>query len=223
MFWPFPFFLVFHELTTYLGSNAAIGGHNIQSWPRGFKPKSSGWVSKKAFLFYLFPFQGHTCGTWKFPAYTAACSNAGSLTHGARPGIEPIASQTVCWVLNLLSHNENSQESFLVLSVLRPHSVPWLRGPCMSCVSAHTHTHTHFLKNTKMVFIICDHMLNTDISSPYPKRLFLLQTPFRPQESTLPHPLPCFLETILSLETVPDDFGDERRFWNQEGINGKRA
>ena len=43
--------------------------------------------------------------------YTAACGNAGSLTHWARPGIKPIFSQRLCWVLNLLSHNGNSNLS----------------------------------------------------------------------------------------------------------------
>ena len=40
--------------------------------------------------------------------YTAACSNARSLTHWARPGIQPASSQTLCWVLNLLSYNRSS-------------------------------------------------------------------------------------------------------------------
>ena len=32
--------------------------------------------------------------------YTTACGNARSLTHRARPGIEPTSSRTLCWVLN---------------------------------------------------------------------------------------------------------------------------
>ena len=32
-------------------------------------------------------------------------SEAGSLTHWARPGVEPTFSWTLCWVLNPLSHN----------------------------------------------------------------------------------------------------------------------
>ena len=40
--------------------------------------------------------------------YTAACSNSGSLTCWARPGIKPSSSQTLCQVLNLLSHSRNS-------------------------------------------------------------------------------------------------------------------
>ena len=39
--------------------------------------------------------------------YTTAPSNARSLTHWARPGIEPASSRTLCWVLSLLSHNRN--------------------------------------------------------------------------------------------------------------------
>ena len=42
-----------------------------------------------------------------------ACSNAGSLTHWARAGIQPASSQRQSWVLNLLSHNRNSLFSFL--------------------------------------------------------------------------------------------------------------
>ena len=43
-------------------------------------------------------------------------------------------------------------------------------------------------------------MLNT--SNPWPRHLFLLPTPFRPQGNTLPYPLPCFPEAILSLEIL---------------------
>ena len=32
--------------------------------------------------------------------YTTACGNARSLTHRARPGIEPTSSRILCWVLN---------------------------------------------------------------------------------------------------------------------------
>ena len=46
------------------------------------------------------------------PYYAAVCGNAGSLTHQARPGIEPASSRTLYWVLNLLSHNRNSVFSF---------------------------------------------------------------------------------------------------------------
>ena len=35
--------------------------------------------------------------------YATLCGNA-----GVRPGIEPASSMTLCWVLNLLSHNGNS-------------------------------------------------------------------------------------------------------------------
>ena len=39
-------------------------------------------------------------------AYTAALGNARSLSHCVRPGIESESSQTLCWVLNPLSHRE---------------------------------------------------------------------------------------------------------------------
>ena len=72
----------------------------------------------------LNPPHGHTCGIWKFPSYgsnwSCGCglcynhSNSGSLTHWARPGIEPTSSGRLCWVLNLLSHSVNS--TYLVFS-----------------------------------------------------------------------------------------------------------
>ena len=63
-----------------------------------------------------------SCSCWPMPqpqpwqhriraasaTYAAACNNAGSLTHWARPGIEPASSRIPCQVLNSLSHNENS-------------------------------------------------------------------------------------------------------------------
>ena len=48
--------------------------------------------------------------------YAAACSNTGSLTHWARPGIEPTSSQRLCWVLSLLSHSGNSIPLFSVIA-----------------------------------------------------------------------------------------------------------
>ena len=44
----------------------------------------------------------------------AVCSDPGSLIHSVRPGIKPTSPQTLCWVLNLLSHKGNSDtNSFL--------------------------------------------------------------------------------------------------------------
>ena len=40
--------------------------------------------------------------------YAAACSNIRSLTHRARPGIEPSSSQTLWQAINPLSHKGNS-------------------------------------------------------------------------------------------------------------------
>ena len=45
--------------------------------------------------------------------YAAACCNAGSLTHWVRPGNEHASSQTLCWVLNPLSHNGNFKRFFV--------------------------------------------------------------------------------------------------------------
>ena len=41
--------------------------------------------------------------------YATACSNPGSLTHWARPGIKPASSQSLCQVLNPVSHSGNSK------------------------------------------------------------------------------------------------------------------
>ena len=41
--------------------------------------------------------------------YTEAFDDDEPLTHWARPWIEPESSQTLCWVLNSLSHNGNAR------------------------------------------------------------------------------------------------------------------
>ena len=47
------------------------------------------------------------CGIWAaFATYTTAHSNAGSLTHWARPRIKPVSSQILCPVLNPLRNPE---------------------------------------------------------------------------------------------------------------------
>lgn len=47
------------------------------------------------------------------------CSNAGSLTHRWKPGMEPAFSWALCQVLNLLNHSRNSPI---------PHSLPFPDG-----------------------------------------------------------------------------------------------
>ena len=42
--------------------------------------------------------------------YTTACSNVGSLTYWMRPGIKLASSQTLGWILNPLSHKEDSEK-----------------------------------------------------------------------------------------------------------------
>ena len=49
--------------------------------------------------------------------YTTVCSNTGSLTHWARPGIKPKSSQRQHWVLNPLSHNRNSRFGFVLFNM----------------------------------------------------------------------------------------------------------
>ena len=90
------------------------------------------------FLFVCFSY-GHTCSIWKFPGqgsnwscsgqpmpqpqqcqiqatsatYASFCSNARSLTHWTRSGIEPTSSQRRHQILHLLSPNGNSWEVFI--------------------------------------------------------------------------------------------------------------
>ena len=47
-----------------------------------------------------------------FSNYIAACGNARSLIHCARPGIEPASLKSQCWVLNLWSPSGNSKTFF---------------------------------------------------------------------------------------------------------------
>ena len=63
--------------------------------------------------------------------YTAAHGNARSLTHWLRPGIEPASSQTLCRVLNLLSHNRNPCLSYYESQSERFES-PWLSHSFLS-------------------------------------------------------------------------------------------
>ena len=66
-------------------------------------------------------------------AHTTAHSNAGFLTHWARPGIKPTSSWRLCWVLDTLSYNRNSWFIFLLflLENIRTHTLlslhPFLR------------------------------------------------------------------------------------------------
>ena len=59
--------------------------------------------------------------------YAAGCSNAKSLTHWARPGVEPTFSQRKDQVSNLLSHNGNSC-LFVWFRLL----TDWMRQSCIT-------------------------------------------------------------------------------------------
>ena len=50
--------------------------------------------------------------------YTTVFGNGASLTRWARPGIKPSSSLTLCWVLNLLSHNSSSATPFFIDSTV---------------------------------------------------------------------------------------------------------
>ena len=83
-------------------------------------------------IFFLFMSTPVGCGSFQARGQIQAAaagpchshSNARSklhlwpLTHWVRPGIEPALSQTLCWVLNLLSHNRNSYTTYPLSCVL---------------------------------------------------------------------------------------------------------
>ena len=99
----------------------------------GSKDPNSPMAFRQGFLFLFFFLWPHL-GIWKFPGYrlnqscscrptpqppqcqiraTSANYAARSLTHWARPGIEPTSSQTLFWVLDLLRYDGNSGQGFL--------------------------------------------------------------------------------------------------------------
>ena len=71
--------------------------------------------------------------------YTTACSNAGSLAHWVRPGIEPKSSWAFCWVLNPLSHSGNSPNYFL-----RNHFLFW--GKWKTCTEIYIYIYISFCR-----------------------------------------------------------------------------
>ena len=73
------------------------------AFARVYGPHQTHVVSRcSSSSFRIFSFQGHTCGVWIFQGWgysrSHLCdlchnhSNAGSLTHGTRPGMEPISA-----------------------------------------------------------------------------------------------------------------------------------
>ena len=55
--------------------------------------------------------------------YSAACGSPGSLTHGARPGVEPASSRRRCRVLNPGPQQEHHLLYVKVLSALRRYQI----------------------------------------------------------------------------------------------------
>ena len=88
-----------------------------------------------SFLFFLQPHQSCSCRLVSQPwqhqirassmTSATACSNAGSFTHQARPGIQPAPSLTLCQVLNPLSHKRNSSSIFQETQVFQDFSRLW--------------------------------------------------------------------------------------------------
>ena len=79
---------------------------------------------RKAEEFFFFFFYGHTHSIWKFldqglnPSHSCdlchSCSNAGSLTHCARPGVEPALPQRQEKIIKPLCHSGNSRKRFFI-------------------------------------------------------------------------------------------------------------
>ena len=82
-------------------------------------------------------------------SFTAPCGNTGSLTHWARPGIEPEPSQTPCQVLNCLHHHRNSCFFFLFsFFFFWPH--PWhVEVPGLGTESTPSSNPSHYSDNTR--------------------------------------------------------------------------
>ena len=90
--------------------------HSGNSNNLGSSEPRTGDKTKYIPLKFFFSLYACTCGIWKFPglrveselqlqAYTTAT---------ARPGIKPASLRTLCWILNQLRHNGNSQIYFLL-------------------------------------------------------------------------------------------------------------
>ena len=62
-----------------------------------------------------------------FATYTTACGNARSLTHWARPGIEPAALRSLSMVLNSLSHNLISAHILSILYQFLEYIFIWIQ------------------------------------------------------------------------------------------------
>ena len=100
-------------------------------------------------FFFFFPLYGHTCGIWKFLGWSqigaaaeacisamATYTTAGS-NDWVRPGIKPTSSQRQRWILNPLSHNENScfcevfWSIFVIIIILYSKFIAILRTVCL--------------------------------------------------------------------------------------------
>ena len=111
-----------------LGHTTALSGphffnHSDLCWLDLFHTLTTHLSKKLIFFFFLGPhlrhmeapgprlqLQVYATATATPRPQPSACGNPGSLTHWAAPGIKPTSSQTLCWVLNPLSHNRNSKK-----------------------------------------------------------------------------------------------------------------
>ena len=77
---------------------------------------------------------GNTRSEPHLPLHAETCGHTGSLTHWARPGIEPASSRTLCWVLNPLSQKGNSEHtSFLTEGTLYSDFIAFPHGHPLFC------------------------------------------------------------------------------------------
>ena len=145
-----------YSTTFALGYAISSFCHPLFQGPPPSECVVSGLTFCVTFLSFLFLFflQPHLCGMGKFPGsgsnqscscqprpqpwqlqiwakpvtYATAGGNARSLTHWARPGIEPASSQALCWVLNPPGHSRNSLcHRFLILNLGQKQN--WSLGP----------------------------------------------------------------------------------------------
>ena len=84
--------------------------------------------------------QPQWCQIWAPVTSAAACGNAGSLTHWARPGTELVSSQTQCQVLNHLNYKGNSLSCNLKseqeFDRMRKYREKDFQAKCTACINA---------------------------------------------------------------------------------------
>ena len=166
-----------------------------------------GWRSMFSLFFFFFflsfSFHRRTCSIWRFPGqgsnqscscqpmsepwqhriwaasanYATAYSNDGSLTHWARPEIEPTSSWRLRWVLNLGRHEGNSPYSLTSSAFAdqaESKSKPYF--PKKKIFPLNSQIHVFYRRNLIRMFLIHIHWTHQSVSS---EELFDVQEDFR--------------------------------------------